>query len=103
MKIDRETVKKIAHLARLEYDPQSEEAMMESMSEILDWVEKLNEVDTEGVEPLMHMSYELNVMREDKIGEHLSREQALSLAPKHDEEFFRVPKVLDTSKNTQEG
>nr|WKN36469.1 Asp-tRNA(Asn)/Glu-tRNA(Gln) amidotransferase subunit GatC [Tunicatimonas sp. TK19036] len=102
MKIDRETVKKIAHLARLEYDPKSEEDMMDSMSEILDWVEKLNEVDTEGVEPLMHMSYELNVMREDKVGGHLDREKALLLAPKHDQEFFRVPKVLDTGKNGAE-
>ncbi len=94
MKIDRETVKKIAHLARLEYDPDTEEAMMESMSEILDWVEKLREVDTEGVEPLMHMSYELNAMRKDGVGEHLNRKSALDLAPKHDQEFFRVPKVL---------
>ncbi|MGD1891621.1 MAG: Asp-tRNA(Asn)/Glu-tRNA(Gln) amidotransferase subunit GatC [Cyclobacteriaceae bacterium] len=94
MKIDRETVKKIAHLARLEYDPDTEEAMMESMSEILDWVEKLREVDTEGVEPLMHMSYELNAMRKDGVGEHLNRKSALDLAPKHDQEFFRVTKVL---------
>jgi len=94
MKIDRETVKKMAHLARLEYDPATEKAMMESMTEILDWVEKLKEVDTEGVEPLMHMSYELNAMREDGVGEHLNRKYALDLAPKHDQKYFRVPKVL---------
>jgi aspartyl-tRNA(Asn)/glutamyl-tRNA(Gln) amidotransferase subunit C len=98
MKIDRDTVKKIAHLARLKYDPETEDAMMESMSEILDWVEKLREVDTEGVEPLMHMSYELNAMRQDKVGDHLDRKMALDLAPKHDNNYFRVPKVLTTKQ-----
>ncbi|WKN43129.1 Asp-tRNA(Asn)/Glu-tRNA(Gln) amidotransferase subunit GatC [Tunicatimonas pelagia] len=98
MKIDRETVKKIAHLARLEHDPETEEAMMASMTEILDWVEKLEEVDTEGVEPLMHMSYELNVMRDDQVKDHLDRSNALDIAPHHDQQFFRVPKVLDSGQ-----
>lgn len=98
MKIDRETVKKIAHLARLEYAPDTEETMMESMSEILDWVEKLNEVDTEGIQPLMHMSYELNATRNDRVGKHLDRTAALNLAPKHDQRFFRVPKVLTANE-----
>lgn len=101
MKIDRDTVKKIAHLARLELDPLSEEELMKSMSEILDWVEKLSEVDTEGVEPLMHMSYEINMMREDGVGKQLNRSSALELAPKHDQQYFRVPIVLDTSKEEQ--
>ncbi|MEM6841397.1 MAG: Asp-tRNA(Asn)/Glu-tRNA(Gln) amidotransferase subunit GatC [Bacteroidota bacterium] len=100
MKIDRDTVKKIAHLARLEYDPETEEAMMASMTEILDWVEKLDEVDTEGVEPLIHMAYEINIMREDEVKEHLDRQAATDLAPRHDQQFFRVPKVLDT-KNSE--
>ncbi|MEM8965326.1 MAG: Asp-tRNA(Asn)/Glu-tRNA(Gln) amidotransferase subunit GatC [Bacteroidota bacterium] len=95
MKIDRDTVKKIAHLARLEHDPETEKALMASMTEILDWVEKLDEVDTEGVEPLIHMAYEINIMREDYVGEHLDRSAAIKLAPRHDEQFFRVPKVLD--------
>ncbi|MGB3587700.1 MAG: Asp-tRNA(Asn)/Glu-tRNA(Gln) amidotransferase subunit GatC [Tunicatimonas sp.] len=102
MKIDRETVKKIAHLARLEHDPKTEEAMMESMTEILDWVEKLDEVDTEGVEPLIHMSYEINVMREDQVKAHLNRSKALEIAPRHDQQFFRVPKILDTGSSNSE-
>lgn len=99
MKIDRETVKKMAHLARLEYDPDTEEAMTKSMSEILDWVEKLEEVNTDGVEPLMHMSYELNAMRKDRVGDHLDRTSALDLAPKHDQKYFRVPKVLTAKED----
>jgi len=94
MQVDKQTLQRIAHLARLELDKGSEEEMLKSLSEILDWVDKLNEVDTENVEPLTNMSYELNNFREDKMGETLSREQALKNAPKHDEKFFLVPKVL---------
>lgn len=98
MKIDKETIKKIAHLARLEFDESSAEKMSKDMSQILDWVEQLNEVDTEGVEPLTTMSSEVNVMREDKVGSHLSHEEALKNAPKRDSEYFRVPKVLESNE-----
>ncbi len=95
MKIDKETIKKIAHLARLEFDEKSAESMSKDMTQILDWVEKLDEVDTTGVEPLTTMSSEVNVIRPDKKGEHLDRDKALDNAPKKDDEYFRVPKVLD--------
>ncbi len=95
MKIDQTTVRKIAHLARLDLDKHAEAAMLESMSEILDWVAQLDEVDTTGVEPLTNMSFEVNALREDRVGEHLSRERGLRNAPQHDDAFFRVPKVLE--------
>jgi aspartyl-tRNA(Asn)/glutamyl-tRNA(Gln) amidotransferase subunit C len=95
MKIDRASIKKIAHLARLEFDENSAEKMSEDMSQILDWVEQLNEVDTSQVEPLTTMSSEVNVMREDKVGAHLDHEDGLKNAPKRDSDYFRVPKVLD--------
>ena len=95
MKIDSDTVRKIAHLARLDFEEHAEQAMLESMSEILDWVEQLEEVDTTGVEPLTNMSFEVNVLREDRVGDHLPRELGLQSAPRHDHEFFRVPKVLE--------
>ncbi|GMQ27711.1 Asp-tRNA(Asn)/Glu-tRNA(Gln) amidotransferase subunit GatC [Algoriphagus confluentis] len=98
MKIDKETIKKIAHLARLEFDESSAEKMSNDMSQILDWVEQLNEVDTEGVEPLTTMSSEVNVMREDKVGTHLSHEEALKNAPQRDSDYFRVPKVLESNE-----
>ena len=94
MKIDSTTVRKMAHLARLDFEEHAEQAMMNSMSEILDWVEQLEEVDTTGVEPLTNMSFEGNALREDQVGEHLSRERGLQHAPRHDDQFFRVPKVL---------
>ncbi|MDF2159361.1 Asp-tRNA(Asn)/Glu-tRNA(Gln) amidotransferase subunit GatC [Algoriphagus sp. CAU 1675] len=95
MKIDKAAIQKIAHLARLEFDENSAEKMSRDMSQILDWVEKLNELDTEHIEPLTTMSSEVNDMREDKTGKHLSHEDALKNAPKRDSQYFRVPKVLE--------
>ena len=95
MKIDRQTLQKIAHLARLEFKEEDTEKMMADMTGILNWVEKLNELDTEGVEPLTHMSSEVNVLREDRAGEPLTHERALINAPKKDADYFRVPKVLE--------
>ncbi len=95
MKLDQNTLRKIAHLARLEFDEKSEKEMIADMEEILTWVEKLEELDTENVEPLINMSHEINVLREDKVTEHLSHERGLRNAPKKDDDYFRVPKVLD--------
>ena len=95
MKIDKESIKKIAHLARLEFDENSSAKLAQDMSQILDWVDQLNELDTSQIEPLTTMSSEVNVMREDKIGTHLDHEAALKNAPKSDADYFRVPKVLE--------
>ncbi len=95
MKIDINTIKKIAHLARLEFDENSAEKMSKDMSQILDWVEQLNEIDTENVLPLTTMSSEVNVMREDKVANQLDHEAGLKNAPKRDSDYFRVPKVLE--------
>jgi aspartyl-tRNA(Asn)/glutamyl-tRNA(Gln) amidotransferase subunit C len=95
MKIDRESLDKIAHLSRLEFDEKDAEKMMSDMTNIVNWVEKLNEVDTTGVEPLTTMSYEINMLRDDEVKEHLSHERALKNAPKKDSDYFRVPKVID--------
>lgn len=95
MKIDRNTLTKIAHLARLEIDEKDIPKMMEDMSKIVSFVEKLDEVDTEGVEPLTTMSHEINVLRNDIVKNQLTKEEALKNAPKKDVDFFRVPKVLE--------
>ena len=95
MKIDKNTLRKIAHLGRLELDPKHEESMTKSLTSILDWVEKLSEVNTENVEPLIHMSEEVNVFREDVVKPHLEHEKGLKNAPKKDQDYFRVPKVLE--------
>ena len=95
MKVDKKTVDEIAHLARLELNEEEKKEMSVEMSKILDWMEKLNDIDTSSVEPLIHMSQEINVLREDKEGEMLSHEDALKNAPKKDSNYFRVPKVID--------
>ena len=95
MKVDSEALQKIAHLARLEVSPEEETDLLNSLNGVLTWMEQLSEVDTSGVEPLTHISAEINMMREDVVGNHLPREQALANAPQHDGQFFEVPKVLE--------
>ncbi|WP_247237506.1 Asp-tRNA(Asn)/Glu-tRNA(Gln) amidotransferase subunit GatC [Telluribacter sp. SYSU D00476] len=95
MKIDRETLHKIAHLARLEVKPEEEEALLASMENVLTWMEQLNELDTQGVEPLTHVTGEINNWREDVGLNRLTREQALSNAPSQDGTYIKVPKVIE--------
>ena len=95
MKINRELLDKIAHLARLEFNEKDAEKMIEDMNAIVGWVEKLQEVDTEGVEPLTTMSHEINVFRDDVARQTLSKQEVLANAPDRDDSFFRVPKVID--------
>lgn len=95
MSINKETLEKIAHLARLEFDEKSEEKMLTDMNNMLSFVEKLQELDTDNVEPLQAMSFEVNQLREDKVRDHLAREKGLKNAPKKDHEYFRVPKVIE--------
>jgi len=95
MEINRSTLDKIAHLARLEFNEDEAESMIRDMTEIVTWIEKLRGVNTEGVEPLASMSHEVNALREDVPSEPLSQSEALSQAPHHDGTYFRVPKVID--------
>ena len=76
MKIDRALLDKIAHLSRLEFDEKDAEKVMKDMSEIVDWVEKLNEVNTDGIEPLIYISEEYNVLREDEVHQEISQKAA---------------------------
>ncbi|MGN6648365.1 MAG: Asp-tRNA(Asn)/Glu-tRNA(Gln) amidotransferase subunit GatC [Cytophaga sp.] len=94
MNLDTKTIGKIAHLARLEFDDKSLEAFSTDFNKILSWIDKLNEVNTDNVEPLIHMSHELNVLREDIDKVTISHEEALINAPKKDSDYFRVPKFL---------
>lgn len=95
MKVDRETLEKMAHLSRLQVEEKDAEKMMEDMSNILNWVGKLNEINTDGVEPLTSMSHEFNAMREDVVKTDITKADALKQAPVKDADFFRVPKMLE--------
>lgn len=93
MRVNKSTVEKMAHLARLEVkDP---EKMQMEMSKILDFMDKLNELDTTGVEPLVYLNDPVNVTRPDRAESTLSREEALRNAPSSDGVYFRVAKVID--------
>jgi len=94
MNIERETVDKIAHLARLDLAENDKQEMIGDMNRILDFMAKLNEVDTSGVEPLVYMSNEVNVFREDVVKHDITTEEALENAPKHNDQYFMVAKVI---------
>lgn len=94
MEITDKTVDELAHLARLQFEGEEKERIKKDLNRILGFMEKLNELDTEGVEPLVHLSEELNVMRRDEAKRTISQEEALKNAPKRDSDYFKVPKVL---------
>ena len=95
MIIDKETVEKVANLARLELDEAEKEVLIKDMSEILDFMAKLNEIDTTGIEPLVYMTDEVNVYREDVIKQDITTDEGLKNAPKHTDEYFLVAKVIE--------
>ena len=98
-RLDEEQVKNVAMLARLELSDEEIQKFGAQLSSILGYIEKLNELDTDGVEPLAHSLPIQNVFREDEVGECLDHEKALANAPERDEEFFRVPKILDDNSS----
>jgi aspartyl-tRNA(Asn)/glutamyl-tRNA(Gln) amidotransferase subunit C len=95
MKITDEIVDHIAHLARLKFEGESKDKIREDMERIVNFMEILQEVDTENVEPLIFMSNEVNRLREDEPKVTVSQDEALKNAPKKDSDYFRIPKVLD--------
>lgn len=96
MKIDKDTVDKIAHLARLEYiTNESKEEIIKDMNNMLGFIDKLNELDTSNIEPLIYMSDETNILREDDVKQEITHAEALKNAPQKDSDYFKVPKVIE--------
>jgi aspartyl-tRNA(Asn)/glutamyl-tRNA(Gln) amidotransferase subunit C len=98
MGVDSKTVDRIAELARLEFKEEEKKSITNDLNQILDFVDKLNEVDTEGVEPLIYVLNEETNMREDVVKSEYGQEDALRNAPDKDSDFIKVPKVLDKNK-----
>ena len=94
-KIDEKQVRKVAKLARLDLTDDEVAQFSGQLSDIVGYIEKLNELDTESVEPLAHCLPIHNVFRDDVVRESLGSEKALENAPQRYENFFKVPKVLD--------
>ena len=96
MRIDNATLDRIAELARLEVgDDATRQQLLGDMQRVIYFVEKLNEIDTKGVEPLIHMSEEQDVLREDVAMPGFSKQEALMNAPVKDSDYFKVPRVVD--------
>ncbi|MDX2360706.1 MAG: Asp-tRNA(Asn)/Glu-tRNA(Gln) amidotransferase subunit GatC [Crocinitomicaceae bacterium] len=95
MKITEDVVDHIAHLARLEFEGDKKQAIMADMERIVTFMDKLQEVDTENVEPLIFMTNEIGNLREDTPHVTVTQKEALKNAPKKDSDYFRIPKVLD--------
>lgn len=94
MKVTNELINHLAHLARLEFSMEEKEELKIDLERMISFVEKLNEVDTDGVEPLLHMSDEVNALRDDVVEGSVSREEALKNAPVKNDRFFLVPTVI---------
>lgn len=94
MKITAKEVEYVAKLARLEIDPAAVDKLAEQLATILDYMDKLGQVDTSDVTPTSHAIALTNAFREDVVQSHLSREQALGNAPTQEEGSFVVPRVI---------
>lgn len=94
MDVNDAIVDKLANLARLKFDESEKESVKNDLQKMIRFVEKLNELDTTGVAPLLHMSGNVNVLRTDEVSGSIAREAGLTNAAVHDAHFFKVPKVI---------
>ena len=98
MIVDDILVDKLANLSKLEFDAIGKQAIKEDLNKILNFMEKLNELDTEGVEPLIYINEEINVFRTDEVNYPITRKEALSNVPIKDSEYIKVPKFVKGTK-----
>ena len=94
MEITNKLIQDIAALAKLEFDAKSAEQMKADLGKIIGFFDKLSEIDTDGVEPLIYLSEEVSVLREDEIKAVVSQVEALKNAPEKDSDYFKVPTIL---------
>jgi aspartyl-tRNA(Asn)/glutamyl-tRNA(Gln) amidotransferase subunit C len=95
MKVDDRLVDHLATLARLEFTGDAKESIKKDLTQMLDFVEQLNKVNLDGVEPLVYITDAINVLREDVVDEHVTHEQALANVPLKNSDYIKVPKVLN--------
>ena len=95
MKINKEVITKLSGLSKLKFNKEEVELISEDLSKMVNFINQLNELETDGIEPLIHMNEEVNNWREDNLGEVLDQEKALANSPVKDSAYFKLPKVLD--------
>jgi len=94
MIIDKKLISRLENLARLELSPKDKTKIEKDLNNILSMVEKLNDIDTKGVKPLVYINEEINNWREDEVKNEINRKEALKNAPDSDGAYFKVPKVI---------
>ncbi|RFS21003.1 Asp-tRNA(Asn)/Glu-tRNA(Gln) amidotransferase GatCAB subunit C [Chitinophaga silvatica] len=94
MEVNDALVQQLANLARLEFSEQESKEIRSDLQRMITFVEKLKEVDTSNVAPLLHVSADYNVFREDAVHSSVTREDALKNAPEATTEYFKVPKII---------
>ena len=97
MKIDHTLIEKLAKLSQLDFSQEAKSKMEQDLNKILAFVDELNTLNTDDIEPLVYINEEVNKLREDKVGKHLPKEKALKNAPEKDSDYFKVPTVLKSS------
>ncbi len=95
MGLTREDVKNVATLARLELTQEEEELLTQQLDKILHYIEKLDHLDTEKVEPLAHVGDIANAFREDRVTNRPATDPLLTNAPEREQNFFKVPKIIE--------
>lgn len=94
MELTNDMIRQLADLSRLEFDDADIERLRGDLSRMIGFVEKLQELDTTGIEPVLHMTDNLDILRADVLEPSLDRKRALDLAPDANEQYFFVPKVI---------
>jgi len=95
MNLDAQTINKIADLARIHIDDKQVDVLIPEMNKVLSFMEKLNELDTTNVKPLVYMNESVNVWREDVVKQEITTAEGLKNAAIHTDEFFMVPKIIE--------
>ncbi len=98
MEVTEELINKLANLSRLKFTPEEKIDIKKDLEKMIHFIDKLNELDTTGVKPLLHMSDEVNVFRDDIVKKCISTEEGLKNAPHHNDQYFLVPKMIRQNK-----
>ncbi len=94
MEISVELIDRLSHLSMLTFSEEERLKLKDELEKMMDFIKKLEEVNTEGVKPLLHITAGSNLETEDVVTGELPREDAFSNAPLHNDQFFLVPKVI---------
>ena len=95
MKINHKVISKLARLSKLKFNEDEMKLISNDLSKMLEFINQLQDLDTEGIDPLIHVNEGINNWREDQVQGMISQEEALSNSPVKDGTYFKLPKVLD--------